>query len=70
MARSLMVLWVLKHDQSPKMHFNAYLSKYGHILKIRTSGCSNSMGKYVNTLLVYHIFMGDMWILTDYLDLW
>ena len=39
-----------------------YLSKYGLF------GCFNSMGGFIDLLLKYLKFMGDMYVLGDYLN--
>lgn len=30
-------------------------------------GCFNSMGRSINTLMIYLSFVGDVWIVSDYL---
>ena len=46
-------------------HGMTYLSKSRHVFKFWTFGCFNSTYKFINTLVIYWCFMGDMWILSD-----
>lgn len=49
------------------MGANSYFSRFD-MLKFRLSSSLNSMGSLVNTLCIYPTFIGDLWILNDYLN--
>ena len=56
------------HENYVKTKYKAlygmtYLSEYGHF------GCFNSMGRFIDTLMIHLNFMQEIWIFSDYLKL-